>query len=144
MEMNVVKDWGKELKNQIVFQQIVLITDGYSNVGVPPIEAAKIASDQGIIVHVIGISDYSSKEIEGRREIEEIAKSGGGYSQIVELGHVAKTVELFTKKTMNSTIQQIVQQQLKEVLHDRSFLSIPLMSGFRLEKSLTIFLSIAN
>ncbi|WP_339060683.1 VWA domain-containing protein [Tepidibacillus marianensis] len=132
------------MKNQIVFQQIVLITDGYSNVGVPPIEAAKIASDQGIIVHVIGISDYSSKEIEGRREIEEIAKSGGGYSQIVELGHVAKTVELFTKKTMNSTIQQIVQQQLKEVLHDRSFLSIPLMSGFRLEKSLTIFLSIAN
>jgi len=121
----MVKTGGNKVKNQITFQQIVLITDGYSNTGISPIEAAKVAADQGITVHVIGISEFSSKQIQGRKEIEEIAKFGGGYSQIVELEHVAKTVELFTKKTMNRTIQQVVQQQLKEILRNPSIHSLP-------------------
>ncbi|TCS80150.1 VWA domain-containing protein [Tepidibacillus fermentans] len=113
------------MRKQLTFQQIILITDGYSNSGISPIEAAKIAYKDGVIIHVIGITDDQKTGVQGITEIEAIAKAGGGYSQIVQVEQVAKTIELFTKKTMNYTIQQVINQQLMQILQHRSYDSLP-------------------
>ncbi|MFV9511718.1 VWA domain-containing protein [Tepidibacillus sp. LV47] len=109
----------------LTFQQMVLITDGYSNSGISPIEAAKVVFQQGVIIHVIGITDSMKKGVQGIAEIKEIANAGGGYSQIVQMEEVAKTMELFTKKTMNHTVQQVVSQQLMQILKNQSIYSLP-------------------
>ncbi len=38
-------------------KQIILITDGCSNVGISPVIAAAHAKAEGIVVHVVGIAD---------------------------------------------------------------------------------------
>ena len=40
-------------------KQIILVTDGCSNVGVSPVSAAAQAYEEGVVVNVIGIVDRS-------------------------------------------------------------------------------------
>lgn len=41
-------------------KQIMLITDGCSNVGESPVMAAALAKQEGITVNVVGIVDYGT------------------------------------------------------------------------------------
>jgi Ca-activated chloride channel homolog len=103
-----------------MMKQILLITDGCSNVGVSPVIAAAQAKSEGIIVNVIGVVDYGELGLLGSEEIREIAAAGGGMSQVVNSQQLSQTVQMMTRKTVSHTIQQAVGKELKQILgHSR-------------------------
>ncbi len=66
-------------------KQILLITDGCSNQGEDPVAMAALAREQGVAVNVVGVLDrFDTQEDRALREVEEIARAGGGISQIVQ------------------------------------------------------------
>lgn len=97
-------------------KQIILITDGCSNVGISPVVAAAQAKAEGIIVHVIGVLDSSEISELGASEIREIAEAGGGMSRIVQPAQLSQTVQMLTRKTVVQTIQQVVGKELRAIL----------------------------
>lgn len=97
-------------------KQILLITDGCSNVGVSPVLAAAEAREEGITVNVVGVIDYGTIGELGSREIEDIARAGGGISQIVGTRQLAHTMQMMTRKTVVQTIQQAVNRELTQIL----------------------------
>ena len=97
-------------------RQILLITDGRSNSGVSPIEAAKKAFSQGIVVNVIGVLHAKQSELDPEfQEIEQIARAGGGVSQVVYKENLSQTVQAVTKQAMSQTLQGFVHQELKHI-----------------------------
>ncbi|WP_223069019.1 vWA domain-containing protein [Paenibacillus caui] len=106
-------------------KQILLITDGCSNVGQSPVMAASFAKQEGITVNVIGVVDYGTIGELGAMEIEEIAKAGGGMSELAETRQLAKTMQMMTRKTVVQTIQQAVNKELKQILGSGSVESLP-------------------
>ncbi|OZU89539.1 hypothetical protein CIL03_07475 [Virgibacillus indicus] len=98
-------------------KQILLITDGCSNKGEDPAAVAALANQQGITVNVIGILDDDQTENpEGLEEVEEIALSGGGVSQLVYKPSLSQTVQMVTKRAMTQTLQGFVNKELKQIL----------------------------
>ncbi|KGX90068.1 hypothetical protein N781_08455 [Pontibacillus halophilus JSM 076056 = DSM 19796] len=99
-------------------KQILLITDGCSNQGESPASVAALAEQQGIAVNVIGILEDQENEAatQGLSEVEEIALSGGGVSQIVYAESLSQTVQMVTKQAMTQTLQGVVNQELKHIL----------------------------
>lgn len=98
-------------------KQILLITDGCSNKGEDPIAVAALAYEQGVTVNVIGIlDDYQTEDSNGLREVEEIALSGGGVSQIVYKQSLSQTVQMVTKQAMTQTLQGFVNKELQQIL----------------------------
>lgn len=98
-------------------KQILLITDGCSNKGEDPAATAAIAAQQGITVNVIGIlDDDQTEQPEGLQEVEDIALSGEGVSQIVYKQSLAQTVQMVTKQAMTQTLQGFVNKELKQIL----------------------------
>lgn len=97
-------------------KQILLITDGYSNQGEDPSVTASLANEQGVTVNVIGILDDHQENSKGLQEVEDIALSGGGISQLVYKENLSQTVQMVTKQAMTQTIQGFVNQELKEIL----------------------------
>ncbi|WP_379137025.1 hypothetical protein [Paenibacillus sp. sgz500958] len=106
-------------------KQILLITDGCSNVGESPVMAAAHALQEGITVNVVGVVDYGTIGELGRREIENIAKAGGGLSRIVGTPQLAQTMQMMTRKTVVQTIQQAVNKEVKKILGDGSLEDLP-------------------
>jgi len=100
-----------------ILKQILLLTDGCSNQGEDPAAVAALAFQQGITVNVIGILDQDeSEESHGLQEIEDIALSGGGVSQIVYSDALSQTVQTVTKQAMNQTLQGYVNKELEHIL----------------------------
>src|SRR4051795_1717534 len=97
-------------------RQILLITDGCSNQGDDPIAMAALAKEQGITVNVIGVMEQDTIDEKGMAEIDGIAMSGGGVSQIVYAQQLSQTVQMVTRKAMNQTIQGVVNSQLQQIL----------------------------
>jgi Ca-activated chloride channel family protein len=97
-------------------KQVLLITDGCSNQGDDPIAMAALAKEQGISVNVIGILDSETFGERGQKEIEGIAMSGGGISQMVYAQKLAQTVQTVTRKAMTQTLQGVVNSELQEIL----------------------------
>ncbi len=107
-------------------KQILLITDGYSNHGEDPLAVSSLAQEYGITVNVIGILDENVQSGDGLKEIEEIAKAGGGISQVVYTKQLSQTVQMVTRKGMTQTIQGFVNKELKQILGDsNSIESLP-------------------
>ncbi len=98
-----------------MMKQILLITDGGSNVGDSPVVAAAQAYAEGITVNVAGIVDEGTIGEYGAKEIEEIANAGGGISRIVSSGQLSRTVQMMTRQTVAGTIRQAVNQELKQL-----------------------------
>lgn len=105
-------------------RQILLITDGCSNVGASPVMAAAHALQQGITVNVAGVIDYGTIGELGSVEIEEIAKAGGGFSRIVGTRQLAQTIQMMTRKTVVQTIQHAVNKELRHILGENGAGSI--------------------
>ncbi|MFD1021158.1 vWA domain-containing protein [Thalassobacillus hwangdonensis] len=102
---------------QGTLKQILLLTDGCSNQGEDPVAVAALAHNQGITVNVIGVlDDDQSEQPEGLEEVEAIALSGGGVSQIVYQQALSQTVQMVTKQAMTQTLQGVVNQELKQIL----------------------------
>lgn len=97
-------------------RQILLITDGYSNMGEDPIAMAGLAKEQGITVNVIGVMDKDVLDNRSSQEIEGIALSGGGISQLVYTEVLSQTVQMVTRKAMTQTLQGVVNKQLEQIL----------------------------
>ncbi len=97
-------------------KQILLITDGCSNQGEDPIAMAALAKEQGISVNVIGVMENDVIDDRGMQEIEGIAMSGGGVSNIVYAQQLSQTVQMVTRKAMTQTLQGVVNQELKQIL----------------------------
>ncbi|QJC50222.1 hypothetical protein HGI30_00415 [Paenibacillus albicereus] len=97
-------------------KQILLITDGCSNVGLNPVVASAEAFAEGITVNVVGVLDGGDLGEYGAKEIQEIAHAGGGMSRMVSTRQLSQTVQMMTRKTVVQTIQQAVQKELKSVL----------------------------
>ena len=98
-------------------KQILLITDGCSNKGEDPAATAALAYEQGVTVNVIGIlEDDQPEDSGGLQEVEEIALSGGGVSQIVYKESLSQTVQMVTKQAMTQTLQGFVNKELKQIL----------------------------
>ncbi|WP_025693287.1 vWA domain-containing protein [Paenibacillus zanthoxyli] len=106
-------------------KQILLITDGCSNVGESPVMAAAHARQDGITVNVIGVVDYGTIGELGSREIDDIAKAGGGLSRIVGTPQLAQTMQMMTRKTVVQTIQQAVNKEVKKILGEGSLDDLP-------------------
>lgn len=97
-------------------RQILLITDGCSNQGEDPVAMAALAKEQGITVNVIGVMEKQLIDEQGMREIEAIAMSGGGVSQVVFAQALSQTVQMVTRKAMTQTLQGVVNQELQQIL----------------------------
>jgi Ca-activated chloride channel family protein len=101
-------------------KQIIVITDGNSNEGVSPISAAAEAYRNGVVVNVIGVVDQEADGLRGEREIEGIAKAGGGIHRIVSPAKLAYTMQMMTRHTVVATIQQVVNEELRTIFKDET------------------------
>lgn len=108
-----------------MMKQILLITDGCSNVGLNPVIAAAQAKAEDITVNVIGVIDQGELGLLGSEEIREIAEAGGGMSRIVNSRQLSQTVQMMTRKTVSHTIQQAVGKELKQILGHSSLEQLP-------------------
>jgi Ca-activated chloride channel homolog len=97
-------------------KQIILITDGCSNVGVSPAVAAYEAQAQGITVNVIGVVLDDEIGALGEAEIRETAEAGGGLCRIVSTGSLGHTIAMMTRQTMAATIQGVVRKELQSIM----------------------------
>ncbi len=97
-------------------KQILLITDGCSNQGEDPMAMAALAKEQGITVNVIGVMEKDVIDEKSMSEIEGIAMSGGGISQIVYAKQLSQTVQMVTRKAMTQTLQGVVNRELQQIL----------------------------
>ncbi|KKB39415.1 hypothetical protein QY95_02438 [Bacillus thermotolerans] len=105
------------MMKQGTIRQILLLTDGCSNNGEDPSAMAVLAREQGITVNVIGIIDEDASNQRGLHEIDQIALSGGGISQTVYATQLSHTVQMVTRQAMTQTLQGVVNEQLKKILH---------------------------
>lgn len=99
-------------------RQILLITDGCSNHGEEPSAMAELAREQGITINVIGVMENDVIDEKGLKEIENIAGSGGGVSQVVYSQQLSQTVQMVTQKAMTQTIQGVINRELQQILGD--------------------------
>lgn len=99
-------------------KQIIVITDGCSNVGVSPVLAASQAYARGITVNVIGVVQNDEIGAHGETEIREIAEAGGGLSRIVTARNLSQTIQMMTRQTLVATIQGVVSKELQTIMGD--------------------------
>jgi Ca-activated chloride channel family protein len=105
--------------------QILLVTDGGSNVGESPVIAAAQAFADGIVVNVAGVVDEGNIGEHGATEIAEIARAGGGMSRIVTSRQLSQTVQMMTRQTVVGTIRQAVNQELRQLFGVESVAALP-------------------
>lgn len=99
-----------------MIKQILLVTDGCSNVGIEPTIAATEAQEDGITVNVVGIVDYGTIGQLGAYEIKEIARFGGGVSHIVQSHELSETFQMIVCKVVLQTAQQAVKKEQIQML----------------------------
>ncbi|MBS4534693.1 VWA domain-containing protein [Clostridium sp. D2Q-14] len=103
------------MEKEVLFKQIILVTDGESNGKGDPMESAKIVSEAGITISTIGIINRDSSEM-ARYEIEQIARIGKGVWEITELDKLQQTMQMVTQKSIYQTIQTAVNKELKSII----------------------------
>ncbi|SHJ08615.1 vWA domain-containing protein [Lutispora thermophila] len=99
-----------------IIKQMIIITDGKSNIGINPVEAAAKAKAAGITVSAIGIIDNECKGEEDIMEVEAITKAGGGLADYCYIQDLGMTLQVMTQKTVNHTLECIVSKQLKSII----------------------------
>ncbi|MCL6517383.1 MAG: VWA domain-containing protein [Alicyclobacillus sp.] len=97
-------------------RQLLVITDGCSNVGIDPVTAAAEARRKGVVVNVIGVVDKGDMGRHGREEAMSIADAGGGMCRVVEPAQLSATAQMMTQQTMQLTLQQVVNRELMQVM----------------------------
>ncbi|WP_233095983.1 VWA domain-containing protein [Alicyclobacillus sp. SO9] len=101
---------------QGTIRQILVITDGCSNVGDNPVQSAEQARKRGITVNVIGVVDKGDMGKQGKQEAMSVADAGGGMCRIVQPTEVSATAQMMTHQTMQMTLQDVVNQELLQVM----------------------------
>ena len=104
------------VEKEAVIRQILVITDGCSNVGEDPVGIAAKAKRKGIVVNVIGVIDKGAAGREGHTEAMSIADAGGGMCRIVHATELSATAQMVTHQTMQMTLAQVVNKELMQTL----------------------------
>lgn len=99
-------------------KQVLLITDGCSNIGPDPVEVARQLAQENIVVNVVGIVDHGMIGQKGIAEVQAIAKAGNGLCEIVKSQDLSYTVQAVTQQALNLTIEHVVNRQLTQMLGD--------------------------
>lgn len=100
----------------IYVNQIIIVTDGKSNVGENPIYEAARAKSIGIVVNTIGILNKNTMNESALIEIQSMATAGGGISETTTIEDLGYTMCAMTQKTTNMTIHDVVNKELKELM----------------------------
>lgn len=100
-------------------RQVLLLTDGCSNSGENPATVAARLFKAGIVVNVIGIVNERERNTKSFTEVNEIARAGGGVSQIVYEEDLSQTVQTVTVQAMSQTIQGVVNQELSQIFGEQ-------------------------
>ncbi|MBA1334612.1 MAG: hypothetical protein HPY66_2516 [Firmicutes bacterium] len=95
-------------------KEIIVVTDGRSNIGGDPEEAARIAHREGIIVNSIGIVENGGEE-DPFIELEGIAKAGGGLCDIIPMTRLDYSMQMITRHSVQMTLERAVSFQLKKI-----------------------------
>jgi len=98
-----------------LIKQIIVISDGQSNVGPEPSKVAEMALNRGIRVNTIGIIDNSHNK-SAILELENIAEKGGGICELTELDSLSETLSRVTVKSVYETIEEVVNSELKAIM----------------------------
>ncbi|WEK54291.1 MAG: VWA domain-containing protein [Candidatus Cohnella colombiensis] len=106
-------------------RQILLITDGGSNVGDSPVIAAAQAYAEGITINVAGVIDEGVIGEHGATEIAEIARAGGGISRIVTSRQLSHTVQMMTRQTVAGSVRQAVNHELRQLFDIKDLSELP-------------------
>lgn len=96
-------------------KQIVIITDGHSNMGFSPVEAARRAFARGVTVSTIGILDGGNLGENGRREVDAVAAAGGGVVNCINVSDLGRTLYAVTWQATQCTLNMIINQELKKI-----------------------------
>jgi len=102
------------LLSEKVLKQIIVITDGHSNQGRDPIDAAREAKEYGITVNAVGVLDTGWMGSRGRQEVEGIAHVGGGVCQFTAAEDLGQTIYTVTTQLTRSYSQLIFNRQLRQ------------------------------
>lgn len=94
-------------------KEIIVVTDGRSNIGGDPVEASRIAHREGIIVNSIGIIEDGGEE-DPFVELEGIAKAGGGVCDIIPINRLDYSMQMITRNSTQMTLERAVSLQLKK------------------------------
>ncbi len=103
------------MDKNVQFKQIILATDGKSNVGIDPVVTAEEIHKKGITISTIGIIEGNELE-QPIAEIENISTAGGGVSEVTDVINLSVTMELVTQRSIYKTIEHAVNKELKEIL----------------------------
>jgi Ca-activated chloride channel homolog len=97
-------------------RQILVVTDGCSNIGEDPVACASRARKDNVVVNVIGVVDTGDMGKHGKNEAMSIADAGGGMCRLVQPVELSATAQMMTHQTMQLTLQQVVNQELLQVM----------------------------
>ncbi|HHV73784.1 MAG TPA: VWA domain-containing protein [Thermoanaerobacterium sp.] len=98
---------------EILINQIIVVTDGKSNVGGNPADAAFLAFRKGIRVSSIGIVDDGNLSI---KEIKDIASSGGGVYDIIYSDDFIRSLSVVTQKSAEKTLYDTLDSELMKLI----------------------------
>jgi Ca-activated chloride channel family protein len=84
--------------------------------GEDPVLSAQKARQENIVVNVIGVVDKGDMGQRGRQEAFAIAEAGACMCRIVEPVELSATVQMLTRQTMQMTLQQVVDEQLRKLI----------------------------
>jgi Ca-activated chloride channel family protein len=98
-----------------MLKQIIIISDGQSNMGPNPVDVAALAFDNSIMVNTIGIID-NEKNTLAIFELESIAEHGGGICELSNINNLSEALSRITVKSIYNTVEEMVSQELKEIL----------------------------
>ncbi|AGB18033.1 Mg-chelatase subunit ChlD [Thermoanaerobacterium thermosaccharolyticum M0795] len=98
---------------EMSIRQIIVVTDGKSNVGGNPADAAYLANKKGITVSAIGIVDDG---ILSHKEIKDIANWGGGVYDIIYSDEFIKSLSAITQKSAEKTIYKTLDSELMRLI----------------------------
>ncbi|NLW39459.1 MAG: VWA domain-containing protein [Tissierellia bacterium] len=97
-----------------MLNQIIVISDGRSNVGPKPSSIAELAYNKGIRVNTIGIID-SNKDRDAIEELEDIAEKGGGLCELTTLDKLSAALSRVTISSVYNSIEEVVREELKTI-----------------------------
>lgn len=103
------------MEKEVHFRQIILATDGKSNVGINPVIMAEKVHQKGITISTIGIIQGNECE-EPMIEIENIARAGGGVSEVTDINNFSRTMEIVTQRSIYKTIEHAINKELRGIL----------------------------
>lgn len=98
-----------------ISKQIVVITDGRSNRGKNPVEAARAARQHGITVNAIGVLDAGRLGMQGRTEVEGIAAGGGGTAYFAAAEKICYTLQTITLQATRQQAELMLNQRIMSV-----------------------------